>query len=73
VEGSHGGSDPAIVSTFVNFVKHGVKTNTSPVAARNSVATGVLGHESMRKGNVPLDIPELPDYLLEYFANGQKK
>jgi predicted dehydrogenase len=73
LEGSHGGSDPAIVGTFVNFVKHGVKTNTSPIAARNSVAAGVMGHESMRSGNIPKDIPELPDYLLEYFENGQKK
>jgi len=73
LEGSHGGSDPAIVKTFVDFVRKGVKTNTSPVAARNSVAAGVLGHESMRNGNIPKDIPELPQYLLDYFANGQKK
>ena len=73
LEGSHGGSDPAIVSTFIDFVKNGVKTNTSPVAARNSVAAGVLGHESMRNGNIPKDIPELPQYLLDYFANGQQK
>jgi len=73
IEGSHGGSDPAIVNTFINFVRNGVKTNTSPVAARNSVAVGVLGHESMRNGNIPKDIPELPQYLLDYFANGQQK
>ncbi|MCK4982815.1 MAG: Gfo/Idh/MocA family oxidoreductase [Victivallaceae bacterium] len=73
LEGSHGGSDPSIVTTFIDFVKNGVKTNTSPVAARNSVAAGVLGHESMRNGNVPKDIPELPQYLLDYFASGQQK
>jgi predicted dehydrogenase len=73
LSGSHGGSDPAIVDTFVDFVKKGVKTNTSPIAARNSVAAGVMGHVSMRNGNVPQDIPELPDYLIEYFENGQKK
>jgi predicted dehydrogenase len=71
--GSHGGSDPAIVNTFIKFVKEGVKTNTSPVAARNSVAAGVLGHKSMRNDNMPQDVPELPQNLLEYFANGQKK
>ena len=73
LEGSHGGSDPAIVNTFIDFVKNNVKTNTSPVAARNSVAVGVLGHESMRNGNIPKDVPDLPQYLLDYFANGQKK
>ena len=73
LEGSHGGSDPAIVDTFVKFVREGIKTNTSPVAARNSVAAGVLGHKSMRNGNIPQDIPELPQYLLDYFAKGQKK
>jgi len=73
IEGSHGGSDPAIVSNFVNFVKKDATSNTSPIAARNSVAVGVLGHESMRNGNIPKDIPELPQYLLDYFANGQQK
>jgi predicted dehydrogenase len=71
--GSHGGSDPAIVTTFIDFVKKGVKTNTSPIAARNSVAAGVLGHVSMRNGNTPQDVPEVPQYLQDYFANGQKK
>jgi len=71
--GSHGGSDPVIVASFISFVKDGVKPNTSPVAARNSVATGVQGHESMRNGNTQQDIPELSQHLLDYFANGQQK
>lgn len=73
LEGSHGGSDPAIVQTFVDFVRFGVKTNTSPVAARNSVAAGVMGHDSMRGDGGRRDIPQLPKNVIEYFENGQKK
>ncbi|MDD2711227.1 MAG: Gfo/Idh/MocA family oxidoreductase [Verrucomicrobiae bacterium] len=73
VKGTHGGSDPAIVREFIQFVRKGIKTNTSPVAARNSVAVGVMGHRSMRNGCAPQRIPELPKDLVRYFANGQKK
>jgi predicted dehydrogenase len=73
LEGSHGGSDPAIIREFMKFVRDGVKTNTSPVAARNSVAVGVLGHKSMRSGCNAEKIPQLPANLLKYFDNGQMK
>ena len=69
--GSHGGSDPDIVKTFIEFVRDGVKAKTSPVAARNAVAVGVLGHESMRTGCSAKEIPPLDSELLEYFENGQ--
>lgn len=72
VEGSHGGSDPAIVKEFLLFVRDGIRTNTSPVAARNSVAVGVQGHRSMRSGCRPMTIPSLPKSLIRYFENGQK-
>lgn len=73
VSGGHGGSDVGIVNNFLNFVRHGTRTNTSPVAARNSVATGVMGHQSMRSGCNRCDIPQLPQALIDYFENGQKK
>ena len=73
VEGSHGGSDPDIVKTFLRFIKDGVKTKTSPVAGRNSVAVGVLGHKSMRSGCGLQEIPPIPQHLLDYFENGQVK
>lgn len=73
LEGSHGGSDPIILREFIDFVRSGTPTRTSPIAARNSVATGVLGHASMRAGCVPQDIPSLPEDLLTYFANGQRR
>ncbi len=73
LEGSHGGADPIIMKEFINFVRTGAPTSTSPVAARNAVAVGVLGHASMRTGCVPQDIPPLSEKLQDYFANGQKK
>jgi predicted dehydrogenase len=72
-EGSHGGSDPAIVMEFLKFVRDGIKTNTSPIAARNSVAVGVQGHKSMRSGCNAQKIPSLSKDLIQYFENGQKK
>ena len=73
VEGGHGGSDPAIINAFIRFVRDGVIPNTSPVAARNAVAAGVMGHQSMRNGNIPKDIQPLPAHLAKYFNNGQIK
>lgn len=71
--GTHGGSDPKIVDSFLAFVRDGAPTNASPVAARNAVAAGVLGHRSMRDGNMPQEIPPLDPALVRYFENGQKK
>ncbi|MFZ2654498.1 MAG: Gfo/Idh/MocA family oxidoreductase [Victivallales bacterium] len=73
LEGTHGGSDPIIVKEFLRFVRDGVKTNTSPIAARNSVAVGVQGHRSMRSGCNSEKIPQVPKDLVKYFESGQKK
>ena len=73
VEGGHGGADSPIIENFLDFVRFGAKTNTSPVAARQSVAAGVLGHYSMRNGNNRQDIPALRPELVEYFENNQVK
>ena len=73
MSGSHGGSDPSTIQNFLDFVRHDAKTNANPLAARNSVATGVLGHYSMRHGNAPQAIPPLRQELVEYFENGQRK
>ena len=71
--GTHGGSDPRIVDNFLDFVRNGAATNALPTAARDAVAAGVLGHQSMRNGNVPFDIPPLAPEIVRYFENGQKK
>ena len=72
VEGTHGGADPLIIDAFIDFVKNDITPHTSPIAARNAVATGVMGHKSMRNGNIPETIPQLPAYITDYFNNGQK-
>ena len=72
IEGSHGGSDPAIVREFLRFVRDGINTSTSPIAARNAVAVGVKGHQSMRSGCNAEQILHLPGDIVDYFENGQK-
>lgn len=67
VEGGHGGADPAIVDEFVRFVRKGGKTTTSAIAARNSVAAGCCGAESLRQGGKPFDIPAIDPANLKYF------
>lgn len=57
--GGHGGADPRIVGEFLRFVRDGGEIDTSPVAARYSVATGIRATESLRGGGVPLDVPAL--------------
>ncbi len=68
----HGGADTPTITSFLNFIRSGAETNANPVAARDAVAAGVLGHVSMRNGNMPQDIPELDPELVAYFLNGQK-
>ncbi|WP_405146768.1 Gfo/Idh/MocA family oxidoreductase [Sphaerisporangium sp. NBC_01403] len=71
-EGGHGGADQELVSEFVRFAREGGVTDTSPVAARDSVAAGLLATESLRNGSVPLDVPPLSPDLEEYFSGGQR-
>lgn len=47
---SHGGADPLIVQRFLDYVRGIKEPNTSPLAARNAVATGVKAAESIRNG-----------------------
>ncbi len=70
-EGSHGGADQDIVDSFVSFVKGESVPMISPVAARNAVAVGVMGHKSMRADSMPQEIPPLPSNIIEYFEKGQ--
>ena len=69
--GTHGGSDPAIVRAFIDFLRDGKTPNTSPVAARYAVAAGALATESLRSGCEPLDVPALAPDLEAYFEGGQ--
>jgi predicted dehydrogenase len=69
--GGHGGADVALVDEFVRFARSGGGTETSPVAARDAVATGIRATESLRTTGGALDVPRLDDDLVAYFAAGQ--
>ena len=73
VQGSHGGSDKVILEAFFDFLLKDEAPSVSPVAARNAVAAGVMGHESMRSGSMPKNILPLSRELIDYFENGQHK
>lgn len=69
--GSHGGSDPAIVKSFIDFVRKGITPNSSPPAARYAVAVGTMATESLRTDNSLRIIPKLDREQETYFENGQ--
>ncbi|WP_026851683.1 Gfo/Idh/MocA family protein [Glaciibacter superstes] len=70
VEG-HGGADELTMGEFIRFVRSGGATDTSPVAARQAVATGIMAAESLRDGSTPRVIPPVPDEVLRYFDDHQ--
>ena len=65
--GSHGGSDPDIVDTFIRYITEDAPINTSPIAARNAVAAGVMATESLRSDSGLREIPPLSQDLIDYF------
>ncbi|MFG2517972.1 Gfo/Idh/MocA family protein [Streptomyces sp. NPDC048527] len=71
--GGHDGADVKAVEEFVDFVREGARTSTSPVAARMAVAAGELAARSLRGGGVPLAVPALDPVLRDYFDNGQSR
>lgn len=70
-DGGHGGADPNLVAEFLRFVREGGATDVSVIAAREAVATGCAGAESIRSGGIPIDIPEVPAEVRAYFDSGQ--
>ena len=73
VEGGHHGADPALLAEFLQFVREGTPTATSPVAAREAVAAAALATESIRGGNHPQQVPPLRPELRTYFEHGQTR
>jgi hypothetical protein len=71
-QGGHGGSDERIVAEFLEFVRSGAATATSPLAARYSVVAGCAATHSLRNGGVPVLVPQLDAELAAYFAAGQR-
>ncbi|GAA1139608.1 Gfo/Idh/MocA family protein [Ornithinicoccus hortensis] len=70
-DGGHGGADPLLIAEFLRFAASGGPTETSPVAAREAVAAGVMATRSLRGDGSTLAVPELPAELREYFEAGQ--
>ena len=69
VESGHADADLLTMSEFLAHVSSGAPTTLSPVAARESVAAGVLATTSLRSGSVPLDVPPLHPSITQYFAS----
>ncbi|SDT38877.1 Gfo/Idh/MocA family protein [Microlunatus soli] len=69
--GGHHGADPLLLAEFLDFVRTGRPTRTSPIAARQAVAAAALATESMRDNNTPRDVPPLEPELIDYFDAGQ--
>ncbi|GAB3972655.1 Gfo/Idh/MocA family oxidoreductase [Actinoallomurus acanthiterrae] len=70
-EGSHGGADPRLIEEFLDFIRTGAATVTSPVAAREAVAAGYAATMSLRAGGQAVDVPPPDPEVAAYFANGQ--
>ncbi|MER6949139.1 Gfo/Idh/MocA family oxidoreductase [Nonomuraea sp. NPDC000554] len=70
--GSHGGADPRLIEEFLDFIRHGGNTVTSPVAAREAVAAGYAATQSLRSGGRPIEIAPPDPALIAYFDNGQR-
>lgn len=68
--GTHGGADPLIVAEFLRFARDGGHTDTSPIAARESVAAGCVATESLRHGGVVLKVPPPKSAIARWFDAG---
>lgn len=70
-EGDHGGADKRLIDEFIGFVRSGGTTETSPVAAREAVATGVAATASLRAGGQPVVVDPPDVAVAAYFARHQ--
>jgi predicted dehydrogenase len=71
VDAGHDGADALLVAEFLRFVRDGGLTETSPVAAREAVAAGILATESLRGDGSAIEVPALDADLVAYFERGQ--
>ncbi|WP_446667004.1 Gfo/Idh/MocA family protein [Flexivirga sp. B27] len=69
----HGDADVLTVGEFVGFVRNGTPTDTSPLSARDAVAAGIAGAESIRSGSRPVHVPELEPAVRAYFEHHQSR
>jgi predicted dehydrogenase len=69
----HDDADVLAVTEFLDFVRSGTPTATSPLGAWYAVAAAIQATDSLREGSEPREIPTLPSRLVEYFHNNQVK
>ncbi len=67
----HGGADAQMMTEFLRFAAEGGQTQTSPVAARQAVATALTATASLRGDSSALPIPPVDPNLVAYFGAGQ--
>jgi predicted dehydrogenase len=67
----HEDADELTVREFLDFVRFGATTETSPLAARYAVATAAAAIESLRSGSLPRRIRPVTAHLQQYFAGNQ--
>lgn len=64
--GEHHGADELIVAEFLRHVRYGGATETSPLAARYSVAAGCAATYSLRHGGIPIGIAPVAPQVVRY-------
>lgn len=62
----HGGGDANIIGGFIRYVMNAAPPVIRPQDARYAAAVGICGAESIRNGNLPVDIPRLDPELEQY-------
>jgi predicted dehydrogenase len=72
IPGTHGGADELLMAEFLEFVRDGSPTLTSPVDAREAVAAGWAATMSLRDGSRPMVVPPIPAEVDQWFAGGQQ-
>ncbi|VXC28558.1 Predicted dehydrogenase [Microbacterium sp. 8M] len=70
-DAGHGGADALLIAEFLRFVRDGGLTETSPIAAREAVAAGILATDSLRGDGSAIAVPPLDPDLVAYFERGQ--
>ena len=69
----HNDADVLTMTEFLEFVRTGRPTDTSPLGAWHAAVTAIQATASIRHGSQPLVIPELPADLVEYFMRHQER
>lgn len=70
--GGHDDADNLTMAEFLTFIRRGTPTDTSPLAAREAVATGHLATVSLRNGSQPQQVPAPKPEIATYFRGGQQ-